>query len=431
MVIKFSSKTNLFMALFFVVAMSSYGLFAAPLYSLLSFCIFSIFYIWIIYIFRKDYLHPAFIISTIYFLSSFFSLFVDLNWLFKYGYSDHYDLYVLFLYVSLIFLIIVPGFVLERANIDWSKRNSLLDFIVTWAWPFLLFSVIYLAPFALKSLVTGAELVRSTVIYEEGVLPVSPLTTVAVGTAQFFSLFIILWFYAEIKSYSKFIKYSLLLGPLAGILWGFVFAARDVLIWVPLMFLLGYWYWYDYLNDKFKKTFKNLLLVTLTLSVGFFSLFTYQRFSSSQEGIVGSIVGYFGYQPYVFGEMINTHTDFYGLNLRFPFLAKILGIYKDTIRDQPYEWQFGTMLTDFYGVSGWSSLILLCFLFVFFSFFTLKKNSLINPEARLVIMILYFNIVTQGIFYFRLGSVSGNQYIVLMLLLAFLLNINRKKVYKL
>lgn len=427
MFVKFNSKIGLYVALVFATLMFLYGLFLSPLYSLVTFCTFLLLHIAIFFYFKKDKLHPVLIISTIYFLSSIFSLFVDLNWLAQHGYKDHYSLYFLFSYVLLIFIVISPGFVLNRASIDWSVRNSFLDFIVKWAWPFLLFTVVYLSPFALKSLFTGAELVRSTVVHEEGVLPVSPLTTVAVGVAQFFSLFIILWFYAEIKRYSKFIKYSMLLGPVAGILWGFVFASRDVLIWVPLTFVLGYWYWYDYLDNEFKKSFKKILLVVLFLSGSFFSLFTYQRFSTAQEGIIGSLVGYFGYQPYVFAEMINSHNNFYGLSLRFPFFAKILGEYENIFRYQPYEWQFGTMLADFYGVSGWFSLFLIPFIIAFFYFIAFKKDFLTNPECRLVLMVLYFNIMTQGVFYFRLGSTSGNQYIVLMLMLAFLLNMRRRK----
>ncbi|WP_458766438.1 hypothetical protein [Cupriavidus basilensis] len=425
----FRSRQKIYVPLsaVFVIAMLCYGFFQAPLYSLLPFGIVSIFYVGMLYRFRRDGLHPALIIGSLYFLSSFLSLFVDLNWLAKYNYRLEYDLHVLLIYSLLTVFIIIPSLRIGRASVDWSKRSSLLDFIVRWSWPLLVFSVIYLAPFAFKSLVTGAELVRSTVIRDEGVLPVSPLTTIAVGVAQFFSLFTMLWYYAAIKKYPKYIQYSMLLGPLAGILWGFVFASRDVLIWVPLMFLLGYWYWEDYLSSSFKSAFKKIYFVFFIAAIAFFSLFTFQRFSSSEEGIMGSIVGYFGYQPYVFAEMVSSHQNFYGLNVRLPFFAQLLGTYEVVARDNPYEWQFGTMLADFYGIFGWLSLFLSCAILVIFFLIAFRRNFITNQESRLILMVLYFNILTQGVFYFRLGSVSGNQYMVLMLLLAGLLNAKRQR----
>lgn len=97
----------------------------------------------------------------------------------------------------------------------------------------------------------------------------------------------------------------------------------------------------------------------------------------------------------------------------------MIGQYREIERLIPYEWQFGTLLADFYAISGWSSLIGICApIFLVFTYW-FKLGSINGSGPSFILMVLYFHIMVQGVFYFSLGNSGGNYYILLMLLLAF------------
>lgn len=369
---------------------------------------------------KVDIKHPFFIISLLFFAQSAMGMLFDPLSLDRYGYTIDYEIWITWVYSVSILVLIYPILFFKKIPKCMTNRSLLFDVFAKFSWPFIFFSFFYLLPFAIASLVTGADTVRTSVIYEEGVLPSSFLTTIAVGVAHFYGFFIILWYYSRICNFGKFYSISMLFGAATGLLWGLVYSARDILIWIPLTFIFGYWLWQDNLEIKDKAKIWMYIKIIPIFFISIFALFTFQRFSGSESGIGGSLIEYFGVQPYVFSEMVTVHRDFYGLSLRFPFIAEIFGTYEPIVRRTPYEWQFGTLLSDFYSVSGWGGYLLIISFFLFFGFLSalISRNNYLYPRASIMMMI-YFIIITQGLFYFRLGSSAGNQFIFISLVLAF------------
>lgn len=420
------AKTRVLIAVlvFFCGAIS---LLLAPLTASVPFLVLTSYLSSILLGFKSPLLHPAFALTFLYAFCYFLSLHISAAELAVYGYALEHGIVGQLVFGLGTVMLLLPALWMRPVARQQFYRSKTLDFAVTWGWLPALYAVIYLAPFAYRSLQAGASVVRVELLAAGGVLPNSPLTTMAVAISQFFAVYIVLWFYAGITARRPLVRVGLLLGVVAGLLWGVVFAARDMLIWIPLVFLFGYWYWRQLLSYRARRHFAVGLAVATVLLGVIFSLYTVQRFSESADGIWRTLLVYFGYQPHVFAELVSVHTDFYGLSLRFPVLADLLGITKDIVRHQPYEWQFGTILADFYSVSGWTSFVSLLGGF-FIMFWWLFRRFSSNYQVRALHYLLYFMLVGQGVFYFRYGSVAGNVFIITLLFLGLVIALRRRPV---
>lgn len=165
-------------------------------------------------------------------------------------------------------------------------------------------------PYTTTTFLQGAKDVRTS-LQEINILPPSIITTFSVGISMFYPLFIFLIFYGFVKKINKLILLLLFLGLLSGLVGGVIFAARDRFLWVPLFLLINFWLWYPYLNDRIKLKFKYGFAGFGIISLFFLILFTLNRFSDSQTGVLGSILAYFGAQPYIFAETVEQHNASY------------------------------------------------------------------------------------------------------------------------
>ena len=315
-----------------------------------------------------------------------------------------------------IFILLIPGMYIKRPNMGMILRSRFFYYFVRLSVPVIIFSFIYLFPYAIRSLASGALEVRTS-LSSEIILPASILTTIAVGTSLFYPLYTIMFFYARILHLSLFLQLSMLLGSALGVLGGLVYASRDRLIWIPLFFIFSIWLWNEHISNKDIKVFKFFGAIIGLICLYILVIFTVDRFSGSSYGFLGSIFMYFGAQPYVFAETLAEQTVPLGIGLRFPIIADLLGIRVDVIRDTPYQWMFGTLVADFYAMGGWLSLIFFSFGFsvFFFIVFTIKR---LDPVASLLLLILYCQVIVQGVFYFSLGFEGGNYYLIAILIFA-------------
>lgn len=368
--------------------------------------------------FSKDFLHPAVLLSGVYALNSALAVFFDRKWL--YGFAINDDPLVIFSYAALVVALLVPSLFIRRYAVDKIDNQYTFQVIIRWSWPLIIYAAIYLAPFAIASYQSGALSVRSQLSEEASVLPSTFLTTLAVGTAFFYPLFIFLWFYTRISKMHKFYQAMMLIGAFLGVESSIVFAARDRLIWVPAFFVFGLWYWWAWLSARARRALFRVAIMVAACAGSVLFLFTVDRFGNTEFGTLGSILLYYGNQPYVFAERVLQQTDFYGISLRFPIVAEFLGIHRDIRRVTPYEWQFGTLLSDFYAISGWTSLIFISVALCFGFSVIFRGMGRRGSGFRLIALILYFQIVLQGVFYFSLGNQGGNLYLLMMGVLAIL-----------
>lgn len=332
------------------------------------------------------------------------------------------------IFYFLLFTLLLPWRNLEKKNKFYDivvSNTKILGFIFTIVIVLAFIANGYLLPYSLKGISMGGGAVRDQ-LYETkmSMLPVSKFTTFAVATATASPIFLMFHFISLCDVKLK--KYSVLLFlcSLSYINLSLSFMARDGFVITPILYFIFFrffsrFYNFDLLSSK--RNFRLLaslgLLMLLTISISRF----YSEGDDSNEFVSGTF-GYIGQEPYVFNAVIEETTDFYGFNLRFPVLAQIF--YGEIIpieRDKPFQTMFGTQLADFYSVNGYLSLFLFTISFsiffnTLFSFYLKKSGFHFN---FLLIFSLYLLLIVQGLFYFRMGELSMNYFILTIIIFSF------------
>jgi hypothetical protein len=323
------------------------------------------------------------------------------------------------------FIWILPSFFAVKPKpVDFllrpASRALIISFcIIGWI------ALLYQLPYAIKSVSQGARITR-TDLNQAGIapLPDSPLTTLAAGFSMFYPIYSLAMMSALAKKRSLFYSVSCAAGVLSYLVNGLSFTARDTFIWLSLMLVFSFWVYNDVLPRKILLKARTAVVLACLSGILGLTAFTMQRFGD--RGAISSVFAYLGQQPYVFAETVAEQTEFYGLSLRFPLLARIFNSYDQIVRTVPYEWSFGGFSRDIYSIAGFPTaygISLAASMALSFGFLYLPK---IGRVAYLLLLCLYLQFMVHGVFYFRLGLVSGNQYHLIMLIIILVLHIDEK-----
>jgi hypothetical protein len=304
-------------------------------------------------------------------------------------------------------------------SINFIKRDKLLTLIMITMSILGLFSIIYQFPYAIKGLAIGATEVRHQMIINNVyLLPRTSLTTLAVGVSYFYLFYIGLFFISIIQKRNIFIKMSLFVGSLSYMVSGLAFATRDVFVFYGIGFLFVFFYFINVLNKDTIKRIKLLYLLFIFILVTFILSISLQRFKdNSNENLSFGTIGYIAQQPFVFSETVSEQKIFYEGHNRFPFFISLFTNLKEVKRTTPYEWSFGTFIKDFYSTGGFIFLFFITILIVPFFYIKLRKSNETNFYRHMIVTFFYFQFITMGIFYFKLGTNAGNIYMVLLLII--------------
>lgn len=359
-------------------------------------------------------LHPFVWISALYVFGAASNVFVARSDFKQFSDIAYSDISIMFVYVAVIAIYLLP--ISSFKPIKIVKRNNLLDIFSKLSIPFILFSFFYLVPFAVIGITTGAVNVRfDLAVHGKSILPETPLTTLAVTVAQFHVLYAFLFVYSYVFNARKYIKAMMFLGSLLYLISSFSFAARDGFIWLVMSYVYPLWFFKPALSASALALIKKSVVPVATVGLIIFSYFTIQRFSDRETSIFGMIISYFGQQPLVFVETIKSQSEFYYGDLRFPLVKMMIGDFSPVVRLSQYEWSFGTFVKDLYSVNGWGFLIAstIC---IPLATYVASRVTLRFTNSNPILAILYVQMAYQGIFYFRLGTLIGNAYILVMVL---------------
>jgi len=374
------------------------------------------------FIYGKNYL-PFFIIS-LYFISASFIYFVKPESWYPYFHKSSYTPFNFTVYSFFLFLFLLPALYLKpvpkKALIPSSKFVNWLMVLMAFLG---LFSFFYQLPYGLKGFFMRAADIRFQMNTENTfILPKSPLTTLAVGISYFYLFYIAFFFISIIQNKTFIIKLSLLVGSLSYVVSGMAFATRDVFVFYILGFLFVYFYLYNILPKFSRRNVKIFFTAFTILLIAELSNISYQRFAhrTTSDSMSYGTIGYIAQQPFVFSETVEQQREFYNGNLRFPLIVSIIGTKKELDRKYHYEWSFGTFIKDFYAEGGFVFLILITILLVSMFFIKIRHSYKNNFFRNLIITLFYFQFMSMGIFYFKLGSRAGNIYMLILLLFYFL-----------
>lgn len=365
---------------------------------------------------RRNRTHPAFWLSLLYLGSCVAALFVDVDILSRNSIRLGDDaLASLTGYGITLVLWLLPSLALRNQIVRRLDVRTLEIFVIATA-PLVLFSAVYQAPIAWEGISIGADVVRNNLNNRGiGLLPESPLTTIAVVTAQFYFLYTLAFAVSIVSGGRRWVRVVAFIGSTLYLINSFCFAARDGILWFLVAYLWAFWLVKPLLTERLATRIRRAVLPVATLGVVAFGLFSVQRFGDRSEGnLTDYLLLYYGAQPYVFAADVDQQREFYGGRLRLPLLFELAGLDAKVVRESPYEWSFGTFAKDIYGEGGWPSLLIAAIVAPFLITLALAVTSGRFPEAHLLIGMAYVQFMSQGVFYFRLGTRAGNLYLLLI-----------------
>jgi len=366
----------------------------------------------------KNYL-PLLIIS-LYFISASLIYFVKPAEWYPSFHSSSYTPLNFTIYSTLLFLFLYPSLYLQPLAKNIKLPNSKFISLIMILMILLgIFSFIYQFPYAIQGFLIGSVKLRLAMnLHGFSLLPKSPLTTLAVGVSFFYLFYIAFFFIAIIQKKSILFKAGLLLGSLSYIVSGITFATRDVFIFYGISFWFAYLYFSNLLSNQSKQKLRILLTLFGAILVFGLSLISYQRFNNnnSDNNMAIGTIGYIAQQPFVFSETVEMQTKYYYGHLRFPIFTSLINKQVSVKRTIPYEWSFGTFIKDFYSTGGYSFLLIATLILVLLFYYKVRKLYKEKIYRNMIFTLFYFQFMSMGVFYFKLGNKAGNIYIIILLI---------------
>lgn len=383
---------------------------------------------------KKKNNNAAIVLLSFYTLSSFVSIFLDLEIAIPIHDSskDSFLNFLLYSLVLSVFLSFVNRFKPFKSKDELISEKK-ASFFYRFLGVFGVFSFIYQLPYAIKSMLINAVDVRLELNSGDySALPPGILTTLSTGISSFYVVYIYFFYLSLVQKKSVFTSTLMLIGVLSYIVSTLAFAGRDGVVFVAILMLVVFFLFENLLDKKKIKVFKYVYISILSVGLIFLLTITVSRFLKSDGSIYKmlnhGVFGYFGMQPFIFSDFINDFDNYtYGAK-NFSVFRDLFG-YVDLEIPPPksiIEWQFGSFLASFYKPYGFSSFILISLFFMLLFAKTSLRITKVFFLQRIIITGFYFQFMVTGLFYFRLGNPGGNKYMILLLFFYFLLSLANK-----
>lgn len=294
-----------------------------------------------------------------------------------------------------------------------------------------LFSIFYYSRTVSGIFLMNLNDARTDIYLGEEFVEAGWVNTIASVSASLYVFALLLFFiYCTIPS-SKFIRILLLLSSLSEPLHILAYVGRDGIVFWLFSFVFLFTIFRGYMEPKTKSFLKKLFIIAAALLIIPFFLITMSRFGSegtNSQGAFDSMINYWG-QGYIQGTLfmgIDEKPCTYGAS--FPLFYEITGITKPAATGmsgmsgmvQIGEWRswfFGTIVTGLLlnlgHVGFW--IVSIFSLVLFYGIMRIRSGRLLFHQ--LIYYILYFQIMSQGVFYFKQYTRGGNLFILLSFLL--------------
>lgn len=293
------------------------------------------------------------------------------------------------------------------------------------------FSILYFLPTAISVFGMGDlgaarnERYQFDMEYIEGGM----LNTIASVASSFYEFAIMLLFIYIIKGGNKKRCILLFISSFSNIIHVLAYVGRDGVIFWLFSFIFEFLLFYPFL----KKMTRKIIIYTF-LILGVIIMIPFIMISSGRFGdfILLALTDYMG-QPLLNGPLyfgIDASYRPHNYGDRFPLFWQMIGEPEPERIGWEMEgtasWVFGTFVTNFEENLGTFGSILVCIGMGIFFLHAFHRSQKIFPFYKLFIYILYFQIFSQGVFYFRQYTRGGNLYIVISFLFAALFKIIQK-----
>ena len=370
---------------------------------------------------KGEWLTPSGFLIGIYVICSLmgvFDLWVEHD-LFTQPYSNSYWVPML-QFVSFLLLFLLPFRQFNESNINQIVLPS-RDFLNIFSSIIIFLSFFSIAfygasvnnIFSMSDLGDARNTMGSDNLYFEAGL----LATIGSVAASNYVFAIALFFIYKIIGNSKTRCALLLISSFSEPIQVLAFVGRDGIVFWIFTFVMCFLFFRPYLPvESRKRTVRLLLKASLVMFIPFFLIST-ARFSNSNIGTGGSIISYLGHAfiqgPLFFG--IENKPYLHGAG--FPLFFEWTGIARPqtdsliTIGDW-ISWRFSTFVVGLYQNLSLVGLIIVCISMYAVFMATIGRVKTKFNLGHFTLYLLYFQIFSQGVFYFKQYTRGGNLFIV-------------------
>lgn len=245
--------------------------------------------------------------------------------------------------------------------------------------------------------------------------------TIASVSASMYIFAIMLFFIFLIIGNKKKMCVLLFLSSFSYIFNSLAYAGRDGVVFWIFSYLYIYLFFKDFISYKIRKKINRYFIITVLLLMIPFVMISMGRFSDMIGEYILSYIGqsfpnfclYLGIEDYP--------TSPGGI---FPLFRKLIGLPElESIswsEGGTVSWVFGTFLKSFISSLYLWGTILIGLIICGFFYVYFHNTKHIFKFHKIFIYLLYFQILSQGVFYFRHYTRGGNLFIIICLLFALL-----------
>lgn len=373
---------------------------------------------------KGGWLVPTGIILGLYALSALMAIFCLYNGYYVQPFSDSYWLPMIYFDIFiLLFLLPFRHFNEKKIQSFVLPSRSFLDVFSTIVIALSIFSMLFYGVSA-RNVLSMADLgqARNNMVAGESYFEAGILATIGSVAAANYVFAIMLYFIYKMLGEAKIRCVLLFISSFSETIQGLAFVGRDGIVFWFFTFAYMYAFFRPFIQEKERNNLVKKAFIALgIMSIPFF-LITISRFSDT-IGTGSSMVSYLG-QGFVNGPL------FWGIEAKpvakgagFPLYYEITGISRpvypsgEMIGDWA-SWHFSTFVVSLYRSLDLEGLIIVAI--VMYLLFIVVANNIKSDInlGQLTFIMLYFQIIGEGVFYFKHSTRGGNLFIISTLILA-------------
>ena len=346
-------------------------------------------------------------------------------------YSDHYWLPMVE-FTLWVLLFIAPFIMFNEKSIRQIilPSRQFLDFFSAIIIILSFYAIFYYVETASSILTSGdireiRNMISAGEDYSEGGI----LNTIASVSSSFYVFAIVLFFIYIIIDGFKARAILLLISSLSETIHVLTFAGRDGIVFWIFSFAFFWMFFYKFLPAASTKKIKTVFLRMGIILLIPLMMISVSRFERSDDGTLYSMVSYIG-QSFVNGPL------YFGLDeppvshAGFTLVNEIL--HRQIESDGPRvlmeygdwkSWTFGTLVVSLYRKLGGVGLAVFGIGALLLFMRVIGKRKPRFKTNHLILYLLYFQVVGEGVFYFRQYTRGGNLFILLCLFGALFANL--------
>ena len=284
-----------------------------------------------------------------------------------------------------------------------------------------LYSIVYYLPSVFRIFRSGVALasLRSNgtyVLYKGTGL----LNTVASVSASMYPFVIMLYFIYSIIGKHTVRRALLFIGSTSNIFLVLTFVGRDGVVFWIFCFMYMYLFFAEYFNQRQKTRIRRFFVIGALAAFFPFMLISSSRFSGKTGGTISGILSYMG-------QMLPNYCLYFAVRRKHYNYGTSFPLFWEAIGKKPPEsarWidggtesnVFGTFIKGFNINFGLAGTILVGIIAALFFVFIFKKRKNSIYYYHYFIYVLYYQVLSQGVFYFRQYTRGDNLWMLICIL---------------